>query len=200
MHGVDLDVPARAAVDSLALPVQTVLLPAHLNLGQALAEATLLARGSLLTKVDDDDRYGPEHVWDLVLARRYSSAALIGKIAEFVHLATHDVTVRRRMTSEIYTTTVAGGTMLISRGDLEDLGGWRPVPRSVDRALLDRVRRANGLIYQTHGFGFIYTRHDEGHTWDPGVAYFLTDPVAKWRGLPPFLEFGGHTDDVGVRA
>ncbi|HEY7222781.1 MAG TPA: glycosyltransferase [Micromonosporaceae bacterium] len=200
MHGVDLDAPAQAAVDSLTLPVQTLALPADLNLGQALAEATLLARGSLLTKVDDDDRYGPEHVWDLVLARRYSGATLVGKIAEFVHLATHEVTVRRRMTSEIYTTTVAGGTILISRGDLEDLGGWRPVPRSVDRALLDRVRRANGLIYQTHGFGYIYTRHGEGHTWDPGVAYFLTDPVGKWPGLPPYAEFEARTDGVSARA
>ena len=35
---------------------------------------------------------------------------------------------------------VAGGTMLISRADLAMVGGWRPVPKSVDRALLDRVR------------------------------------------------------------
>ena len=38
------------------------------------------------TKVDDDDRYGPEHIWDLVLARQFSGATVVGKGAEFVYL------------------------------------------------------------------------------------------------------------------
>jgi len=161
-----------------------------LNLGEALAEVTRRARGSLITKVDDDDRYGPEHIWDLVLARSYSGATVAGKGAEFVYLQSRDLTVRRYMGSEHYTDVVAGGAMLLSRGDLEDVGGWRPVPRSVDRALLDRVLHAGGLVYRTHGFGFIYTRHEHGHTWDPGVDYFLQDPRAAWRGLPSYEEFG----------
>ena len=40
---------------------------------------------------------------------------------------------------------VAGGTILISRGDLAAVGGWRPVPRSVDRALLDGRIDAAGV-------------------------------------------------------
>ncbi len=112
LHGCDLPADDRDWLTRHELPVQVVSIPARLSFGEALGEATRWARGSLLTKVDDDDRYGPEHVWDLVLARQYSGATVVGKGAEFVYLEPRDLTVRRRMGSELYTDVVAGGTML----------------------------------------------------------------------------------------
>jgi hypothetical protein len=32
--------------------------------------------------MDDDDFYGPEHVWDLVVARLYSGAEIVGKVRQ----------------------------------------------------------------------------------------------------------------------
>jgi hypothetical protein len=190
LHGCDLHAADRDRLAELAVPTQVLHVPVEHTLGEALGEATRLARGSLLTKVDDDDRYGPDHVWDLVLARHYSGATVVGKGAEFVYLQTRDMTVRRYMGSELFNSVVAGGTILVSRGDLESVGGWRPLARSVDRGLLDRVLQDGGLVYRTHGFGFVYTRHDDGHTWDPGLDYFLQDPRQAWDGLPPYAEFG----------
>ncbi len=121
-------------------PVELVVIgpEQRFGFGEAIGRATARARGSLITKFDDDDNYGPEHVWDLVLARLVSGATLVGKAAEFVHLHALDTTVRRQDgRAENYAGVVAGGTMLISRGDLEEVGGWRPVPRSIDRGLID---------------------------------------------------------------
>ena len=64
------------------------------------------------------------------------------------------------------------------------------MPRSVDRALLDRVLADGGAVYRTHALGFIYTRHGDGHTWDPGWDYFLTDPARRWGGCHAYAEFG----------
>jgi len=183
LHGVD-------APPLGGRPVRMVAIPAHRNLGEALAEATGHAEGALVTKVDDDDRYGPDHVWDLVLARHFSGATLVGKGAEFVYVQPRGITVRRRMGAELYTDTVAGGTILMERGDLAAAGGWQPLPRHVDRDLLDRLLRAGAAVYRTHGFGFVYTRRAAGHTWDPGLGYFLTDPRRTWKGRPPYDEFG----------
>jgi hypothetical protein len=152
--------------------------------GEALGRATARASGTLVTKFDDDDTYGPEHIWDLVLARHYSGATMVGKGTEFVYLEGANITVRRRSGQpEAEDTIVAGGTMLISRGELEELGGWRPVPRSVDRGLLDRVIRAGATIYRTHPLGYLYHRRAQGHTWAAEDEFFLRSARQQWDGL-----------------
>jgi hypothetical protein len=194
LHGVGLPADLRTRLARCTRPLEIVEVPAGQSFGEAVGAATARARGSLVTKFDDDDTYGPEHVWDLVLARHHSGATLVGKPAEFVYLQTLDTTVRRDAGApESFAPVVAGGTMLIGRGDLEQVGGWRPVPRSVDRGLLDRVRRAGGLIYRTHPLGYVYQRRSAGHTWDPGLEYFLRDAGAQWSGLPRHGEFGTET-------
>lgn len=191
LHGVEVPAGLRARLDRCGRPLRVVSVPAGQSFGAALGTATAYAQGSLLVKFDDDDTYGPEHVWDLVLARHHSGATLVGKGAEFVHLAALDTTVRRAAGApESFAPLVAGGTMLIGRGDLEQVGGWRPVPRSVDRGLIERVRAAGGLIYRTHPLGYVYRRRATGHTWDPGLEYFLRGGGAQWPGLPRHDEFG----------
>jgi hypothetical protein len=186
MHGA----AAPGNLPSGGRPLRIVPVPAQQTLGEALATATAAGSGAIITKVDDDDRYGPEHVWDLVQARHRTGATLVGKGAEFVYLEPKDMTVRRRMAAEVFTDTVAGGTLALAGAELTALGGWPPVPRSVDRLLLDQLLAAGGTAYRTHPLGFIYTRHGDGHTWNPGLEYFLRDPVRTWRGLPPYAEFG----------
>ena len=161
-HGFDLDDHIGSHLSELRYPVIHQELPAHVNLGEVLGVGTSLASGELITKIDDDDFYGPEHVWDLVTARMYSGAQIVGKALDHIYLAAQDRTVfRPTYAAEKYADFVAGGTMLISQGDLRSVGGWRPVPKSVDRALLDRVAQHGGLIYRTHGRGYIYVRHGD---------------------------------------
>ncbi|MDG4763540.1 glycosyltransferase [Solwaraspora sp. WMMD406] len=191
LHGIELAADLRSRLVDCGRPIQVFTAPAGLSFGEVMGAATARARGSLITKVDDDDVYGPEHVWDLVLAREYSGATLVGKAAEFVVLQTLGVTVRRAaVPPEAYGAPVAGGTMLLARGDLEAVGGWRPVPRSVDRGLMDRVLRSGGLIYRTHPLGYLYERRSSGHTWDAGLDYFLRRAGQQWDRVPRHREFG----------
>ncbi|MEV0718762.1 hypothetical protein [Asanoa sp. NPDC050611] len=191
VHGCPPPPALSAWVARCARPVQVVEVPAGVDFGTGLGVVTARSHGSLVTKVDDDDTYGPEHVWDLVLARHYSGATMVGKGAEFVHLEERGETIRRRFGHpESYAESVAGGTILIGRGDLENAGGWRPVPRSVDLGVITRVRADGGLIYRTHPFGYVYHRRERGHTWDPGQQYFVDQAVTSWPGLPPYAEFG----------
>jgi hypothetical protein len=199
LHGVDLTEPVRALLADSGRPYEVVRVPGSVSFGEALGAATRRARGSLVTKVDDDDSYGPEHVWDLVLARHYSGATVVGKGSEFVHLETLGVTIRRPSgAAESDAEVVAGGTMLLARGDLEAVGGWRPVPRSADLGLLDRIRRAGGSVYRTHPLGYVYHRRATGHTWDPGQAYFLDAARARWPGLPPEVLDGPGPGGAGA--
>jgi hypothetical protein len=190
LHG--LDVPHHR-FDALRSLHDVVLEPIDgaLPFGSAVQRACDRADGELVTKVDDDDYYGSEHVWDLVLARMYSGAQLVGKALDWVYLEADDVTAFRPVyPAESYSTFVAGGTLLISKADLAAAGGWRPVPKSVDRALIDSVQRAGGLVYRTHGLGYVYVRHGWQQTADVQDAHFLTKTADQRPGLVTHEAFG----------
>jgi hypothetical protein len=193
VHGVPVAPELEAEVAEPGVPVELMRIPADANLGEAIELATARARGAFVTKVDDDDVYGPEHVWDLVIARAISGAMVVGKTARFVMLDRMGITVSRDdVEHDHYGRVVAGGTIMIARGDLAALGGWRPNPQGIDRSLLDRVIHSGNLIYRTWAVGFIYRRHGRGHTWDSTDEYFLRGAGARWEGIPDSPEFGSR--------
>ncbi|MBW9204513.1 glycosyltransferase [Mumia sp. zg.B17] len=169
--------------DTAGIEVHVVEASAGATLGEVLAAATRRASGELITKVDDDDFYGPDHVWDLVIGRHYSGGTLVAKQHEFTYVENLDVTIRRPLRGERYVEAAAGGTLMISRADLGAVGGWRPLPRGVDRGLILEVIRSGGLMYVTASVGFVYARHSHGHTWAKPDAHFLTSATDQWAGL-----------------
>lgn len=151
--------------------------------GSALNLGAEVATGELITKMDDDDWYGVDHLWDLVHAMEYSGATLVAKAAEWVYLSALDLTIRRfREGGESFSTTVAGGAMMLRRSDFVAVGGFRRARRHVDLGLINDVGRLGGDIYRTHGFGYLLNRNASGHTWDVGVDYFVDQSTTQIRG------------------
>ena len=190
LHGPGFEAGAvENALRGFAQPVKRLRLDAERTLGAVLAAAAAAAAdGPLLAKMDDDDVYGPEHLWDLVLAHEYSGAALVGKFPATVYLARCDRTVRqRRVPGETWSRSITGGTMLLARADLERAGGWRPVRRHVDRALVEDVVRAGGTVYRTHDAGYLLVRHGNHHTWQRDDAEFLRGAESVHPGWRPAL-------------
>ena len=178
----------EAALARFPHPVRILRFDRNLALGAVLAAAAAAASGALLAKMDDDDAYGPEHLWDLALAHEYSGAALVGKFPATVYLAHADCTVRaREVPPETWSGSVTGGAMLIGRADLERAGGWRPLPRHVDRALVEDVLRSGGAVYRTHDAGYVLVRHGLDHTWRRADRAFLAAAESVHRGWRPEL-------------
>ncbi|WP_068402259.1 glycosyltransferase [Kribbia dieselivorans] len=202
VHGSEVDPSAvdPATMDTAANrpgpPVRLLMAPSSMSLGAALNLGCDAADGHLLTKVDDDDWYGPDHVLDLVIAHRLSGAQIVGKSTTVVHLEGLDTTVRRVFGSpEAPINRVAGGTILIGADDLETVGGWADVPRAVDSALIAAVSRHRGQIYRPHDIGYVYVRaaptnDGEAHTWSAGNGHFLTSVREQWLGLLAHPDFG----------
>ncbi len=205
LHGGGFGDGAEARAAALGLASTTLRLDARAPFGSVLNAAAAAAGGTLVAKMDDDDLYGADHIWDLVLAREYAGAELVGKSMETVYLGGRDRTVRHASDrTESYHGDVAGGTLLIARDDLERAGGWRRAARGVDGALVADVGAAGGTVYRTHGAGYVLVRHGAGHAWQADEADFLAraDVVrAGWRpalagfdasvGRPPLTGCGG---------
>lgn len=154
--------------------------------GDVLNAAYEAASGDVLLKVDDDDWYGPHAVVDLLLARRYSGADVVGMPSEFVHLAELDITTRRNHPTEIFNRFVAGGTIMADRDVVRSVGGFRPVRRFVDAQLLSGIEAAGGRIYRTHGLGYVLRRLASGqHTWQVEADSFRKEGIVdrEWPGF-----------------
>ena len=189
LHGPGFEEAAVArACAGFAHPLTVLRIGAERPLGAVLNAATAAAAGALLAKMDDDDVYGAEHLWDLVLAHEYSGAALVGKFPATVYLAARHRTVRRRrVRSETWSRSITGGAMLVARAALERAGGWRALPRHVDAVLVNDVARVGGGVYRTHDAGYVLVRHGEGHTWQADDAEFLAGAEAVEPGWRPAL-------------
>ena len=189
MHGPGFETEAvEQALAGFEHPVERVRVDAARPLGAVLNAAVAAASGTLLAKMDDDDVYGPEHLWDLVLAHEYSGAALVGKFAATVYLSHLDRTVqRRRVRTETWSRSITGGAFLIARADLDRAGGWRRARRHVDQALIDDVVGIGGAVYRTHDAGYLLVRRGGGHTWQAGDAVFLAQAQASRCGWRPEL-------------
>lgn len=159
--------------------------------GDVLNDAATVADGDVLLKVDDDDWYSPHAIHDLLLARRYTGAEVVGMPSEFVHLEELGVTARRNHPTEIFNRFVAGGTIMIERHVLRSVGGFRRVRRFVDAQLLNAVEADGGRIYRTHGLGYVLRRTASGHTWQSDPESFRRPEILEreWPGFHVAPEF-----------
>ncbi len=176
----------------LPMPATVVRTGSGRPLGAMLNDMAAAAGGTLLARMDDDDAYGREHLWDLVLAQEYSQAELVGKTTEFVYLAASNMTVQlHRERSEEHGLRSAGGAVLVSRKTLDRVGGFPCIPCSEDRGLHERILRDGGRrVYRTHGAGFVQIRHGRDHSWDEEDEWFIGRARRIWHGQ--------NIDQVGI--
>jgi hypothetical protein len=187
-HGFDPE-PAllEAFTERSGVPVTAVAAPTDRSFGNVLDDGARRASGDVLLKMDDDDWYGPDFVTDLLLARSYSGADLVGCPPEFLFVEPLWVTVRRKDATERYTSVVAGGSMMVSREAYAAVGGFRDTRKYVDANLFRALRAAGGTIYRSHGLNYLLRRQSAGHTWEPGLGYFVSRGRSRqqWRGFRP---------------
>ncbi|MDX1765541.1 MAG: glycosyltransferase [Candidatus Saccharimonadales bacterium] len=146
------------------------------NLNLALEHAS----GDFVTKMDDDDYYGSNHLNDLYLAYQYSGATAVGKWANFIYLtgkkAMVDFVTHRE---ERFVRHLPGATVMMRRADLRDLKFGR-VTKAIDSELYRRAEMRGGRLYSTHRYNFIRVRHND-HTYDQDEEDFIANASSKPR-------------------
>lgn len=186
-HGFEPSPEVVARLRDLTPALTLRSAPASSTLGEALNLAVEAAAGDVVSKMDDDDWYGPHHLEDLLQAMDWSGATLVGVADEFSYLADRDVTVRHEFPPirDYVDTRVAGPSMTIRRDDLRALGGWRPVPIHEDLALNNAIWHSGAVALRTHGLGYLRCRHGAGHTWTNDPDAFDAKAVERWPGFAP---------------
>lgn len=190
LHSAEFTESHRREIESILAPagidVRFVEVAGEASLGIALNAACALADGDVILKWDDDDLYSSNHVMDLLRARHYSQAPLVGKACDFVYLGERDLLVRRHQADrESFSPTLSGNTLMIDREAFDVVGGWSDVSVGEDASLIARVRRQGGQTYRTMGFGMIAVRRatSDSHTWALDEESLAAGAVRTWPGL-----------------
>lgn len=186
LHGIPKAEAAAALAAELELlgdRVRLVEFDASEHLGAVYGSLTTQAAGLYLAKFDDDDYYGPNHLWDALMSLRYSGAGLFGRTPTMTWLnSTGELLLRPFGAEETYNKYIIGATMVIEKAALNEVGGWRPSPWAVDKALIDRFATSGGGTYRAGQLGWVYVRHDQGHTWLRDESHFRNQAEAVWQG------------------
>ncbi|MGO2608643.1 MAG: glycosyltransferase, partial [Brachybacterium tyrofermentans] len=142
------------------------------------------ADGEVLSKMDDDDLYGEHYLQDLLRAREFSAADVVGKHAHYMYLAGTDATLLRfpwmehRFTDRVMGPTITAGRDVFTAHPFADLS------RGEDTAFLDSVVAASGRIYSADRFSFTQMRHGAsgGHAWSVNDRELLASADVAWFG------------------
>ncbi|MCA1781507.1 MAG: glycosyltransferase [Dermatophilaceae bacterium] len=181
-HELDADLAARARESGIA-DVVVLHAPADATLGDCLNRCVEAADGVVVTKMDDDDEYGPDYVGDQVRALDFSGAQVVGKHAHHVRLVEDDLLLLRFPAFENRSTHFVMGPTLMAHRDLVRAYPFAPVGRGEDTDFLHRVVADCGQVYASDRFGFIQVRRDRGHSWRATKYEFLATSRLLGRGV-----------------
>jgi glycosyltransferase involved in cell wall biosynthesis len=198
LHTIDLNSEHKKLIGQLKkrkISVITKKFDSSKNLGMILTSLAQLSTGEFVSKMDDDDYYGPEHLRDLVDAAIDTGADVVGRAMNYVYLEPLQLTVRRFSASgtqavELWSDWVCGGTILVRRKQAENVGWFGNGHTAVDRFLLSGVTNNGGKIWRTFGAGYIYRRTFTFHTYITNYSKYLNGANEQVVGLWEHPIFG----------
>jgi hypothetical protein len=185
LHGDDFDLDyLRGLTATCDFPTTIIQKPGTIPYGDCLNAAIDNASGDLVTKMDDDDYYGPHHLTDLTTALHYSQADIVGKRSNFTIF--EDLGIGGLWNGEWTekpSNHLPGATMLAPSALFEFFHFGR-VGHGVDTNLLRRARIAGSSTYSTHPYNFVRVRHGD-HTFTRSDVDFLQKTERLERNLSP---------------
>ena len=183
-HGFTIS-PDRLADLSDATGFRNVVLltaPRNVSLGECLNLCVAAASGQVLTKMDDDDHYGPNYLSDQLHALTYSGADVVGKQAHYMHLEAANAAILRFAEREHrFTDFVMGPTLMAPREVFID-HPFEHVRVGEDSGFLRAVRAAGKVVYSADRFNYFQVRTGSGHTWQVADAELMASGDLKFYG------------------
>lgn len=181
--------PDPAVLEQLAekYGVQTLIhlmQPTTMTLGACLNECVKLASGTYITKMDDDDFYGPFYLLDLVHALMFSGADIVGKQAHYMHLAGRDATIIRFAEKEHRFTNAVMGPTITARREVFLEVPFGDLSKGEDTAFLQAASECGKSIYSTDRFNYCQYRGAADHTWKVSDDKLLSTGDLVFFGAP----------------
>jgi glycosyltransferase involved in cell wall biosynthesis len=191
LHDIELNAKHKSLIKKLAarkVNVITEKFSKNKTLGEILTSLCEKSSGEYISKMDDDDYYGPEHLRDLVDTALDTKAEVVGRAMNYVYLEPLSLSVRRFSPNgiqavELWSDWVCGGTIFVKRDAAMNAGYFGTGTTAVDKYLLSHVSANGGKIYRTFGAGYIYRRSFTAHTYITNYSKYLNNANEQRVGI-----------------
>lgn len=122
--------------------VKLLQAPRTLSLGACLNLCVVESSGAILTKMDDDDYYGPHYLRDQVNALMFSGADVVGKLAHYMYIQGRNVSIQRFKGMEHRFHHMVIGSTIMAKRSVFDRHRFPELGRGEDTAFLRSVSDA----------------------------------------------------------
>lgn len=155
-----------------------------LYLGECLNKLVEAAEGDVITKMDDDDLYGPNYLNDQLSALGYSGADVVGKQAHYMHLESSGATMLRFPEREHRFTDFVMGPTIMAWKETMKSHPFAKRNRGEDSDLLRDFTVSGCSVYSSDRFNFVQIRKDTdgNHTWNITDAEVLATGTVVFYG------------------
>ena len=171
------------SIEVLALP------DANATLGEALNLALDHCQTDLVTKIDDDDFYGPDYIHSSIAAYKYNGhegVGIVGCGSAYCFVEDRDLLTLRfpPSFSNRKAVRVLGGTIFWSRKRLNNQK-FQPLPKAVDTAFFHDAAAQGVEIYSREPYDYVHVRYAQllAHTWKVTSDEFLSKTTPVFKGL-----------------
>lgn len=158
--------------------------PESVPLGECLNRCVTASSGDVLSKMDDDDFYGPHYLLDMVNALGYSRAEVVGKQAHYMYLRGRNTTLLRFAEREHRFTNLVMGPTITARREVFLGTPFQAIQRGEDSQFLNSVTGRGGTIYSTDKYNYFQFRGSVNHAWQVSDAELLTSGDIQFFGAP----------------
>ena len=185
-HGFDPDISEIERLRHTYNVKELTLLkePETTSLGACLNVCVKAARYPVLTKMDDDDYYGPNYLLDQTNALMYSGADVVGKLAHFMYIGSRNAAVLRFDHMEHRFSHMVMGPTIMARRELFQKHPFEDRNRGEDTEFLRSVAESGGKIYSSDRYNYYQHRTGSGHTWTATDDELLASGEIQFWGNP----------------
>jgi len=167
-HGFELnEVEINNLKSNFQHSLKIISRESNISLGKCLNAAIELTQYPVIAKIDDDDYYYKNYLFDQWLALQYSNAEIVGKSASFYYFERDDMYILRRINEHSKFCDHVMGATIMSPSSIMKKFMFSDLPRAVDTDYINRVKEGEGKLYATHPYEMcVFRAHDQSkHTW-----------------------------------
>lgn len=163
-HGVDLDEAAvKDHAETSGVRLETVMtVPEDVILGEVFNIGFAQTEAPIVAKMDDDDFYGAEYLWDLYSALDFSGAEVAGKWAHYAYLEGLDSLIYRYPKYEHRFTDVVAISTLLMRREVLEAERFPAMPWGSGSVFLRALGSQGARVFAADRWNYLYVRGRDG--------------------------------------